>query len=105
MEEFHFGIGGYLMIGGRITGTIFGEGIHGIIIISPMPIFRKIGGPGIRRTIGISRNIGNLHTIMTEGRTVFVGRIRVIVRKDVARCTLTRDRIEVSLTKVPHKGI
>ena len=104
-EGFHFGIAGYLMIGGKITETIFGEGIHGIIIISPMLIFKEIGGPGIRRTIGIGRNIGNSHIIMMGGRTVFVDLIRVILIKDVVRFTLTRDRIEVSLTKIPHREI
>ena len=104
-EEFHFGIAGYLMVGGRIIETIFGEGIHGIIIISPMPIFKEIGRPGIRRTIGIGRNIGNSHIIMMGGRTVFVDLIRVILIKDVVRFTLTRDRIEVSLTKIPHREI
>ena len=103
MEGFHFGIAGYLMIGGKITETIFGEGIHGIIIISPMLIFKEIGGPGIRRTIGISRNIGNLHTLMMEDRTVFVDLIRVILIRGAVRRTLTRDMIGVNSTRGPHK--
>ena len=105
MEEFHFGIAGYLIIGERITETIFGEDTHGIIIIYLIVIFKETGGPGIIPTTGISQNIENLHTIMMEGHTPFVHMIRVTLIKDVVRLTLTRGMIEVSLTKVPHKEI
>jgi len=70
MEEFHFGMAGYLMIGGRITETISGEVIHGTIIIYLILIFKETGGPGIIPTIGISQNIENLRIIMMEGRMV-----------------------------------
>ena len=70
MEEFHLGMPRYLMIGERITETIFGEVTHGTIIISARVIFKDTGELGIKPTIGIDRSIENLRTLMMENRIV-----------------------------------
>jgi len=120
MQGFRVGTAGYLMVGERITETIFGEAIRGTIIIYIMLIFRETGGPGIIPVIGIDRNIENLHITMMEGFTVGVNRIGVILIKDVVKVTLARglpvlDRVKLArglqvldrgtLAKVPHKEI
>ena len=70
MEEFHLGMARYLMIGERITETIFGEVTHGTIIISARVICKDTGELGIKPTIGIDRSIENLRTLMMENRIV-----------------------------------
>ena len=106
MEEFHFGIAGYLIIGERITETIFGEDTHGIIIIYLIVIFNKTGELGIIPTTGISQNIGSLHTIMMEGHMPSMDRRRVMLIKDMVRVALTRGMIGVNSPKAPpHKEI
>jgi len=134
MQEFRVGTAGYLVVGETIIGTIFGEAIHGTIIISLMPILIETGEPGIIPAIGIDRNIDNLHITMMEGCTVGVYRIGVVLIKieDEANVTLTKvrqvldrgaltkapqglDRLTLikvqqvldrgALTKVPHRGL
>lgn len=108
MQEFRLGTAGYTLVGERIIDSIFGEAIHGAIIIYLMVILIETGGLGIIPAIGIDRNIENLHITVMEGFTVGVNRIGVVLIKDVAKVTLARglqvlDR--VTLPKVPHKEI
>ena len=75
MEEFRVGTAGYTLAGERTIDSIFGEAIHGTIIIYIMLTFIETGGPGIIPAIGINRKIDNLHITMMERSTLQVIRI------------------------------
>lgn len=101
MQEFQFGIEESPVTGERITEIMFGEAIHGTIILSLMLTFKETGEPGIIPTIGINQSIENLHTVMMEGRTVFVNMIRHILIKDMLEVTLRKEPHKEKLTKAP----
>ncbi|MGZ6224016.1 MAG: hypothetical protein ACXWMH_00705 [Syntrophales bacterium] len=75
MEEFRVGTAGYTLAGERTIDSIFGEAIHGTIIIYIMLTFIETGGPGIIPAIGTNRKIDNLHITMMERSTLQVIRI------------------------------
>ena len=74
IQEFHFGITRYPILGERTTEPIFGEVIHGTIILYTIMISKETGGPGMTPTIGINQSTVRLHTITMERLTVLVRR-------------------------------
>jgi hypothetical protein len=74
IQEFHFGITRYPILGERTTEPIFGEVIHGTIILYTIMISKETGGPGMTPTIGINQSTVRLHTIMMERPIVLLRR-------------------------------
>ena len=74
IQEFHFGITRYPILGERTTEPIFGEVIRGTIIIYAIMISKETGGLGITPTIGINQSTVRLHIIMMEPPMVLLKR-------------------------------
>ena len=72
IQEFHFGMTGYPILGERTTEPIFGEVIHGTITIYAIMISKETGRLGITPTIGINQSTVSLHIITMEGRIVLL---------------------------------
>ena len=99
IEEFHPGTAEYLMIGERITETMFGEVIHGTITRYTIVIFKGTGGPGMRPAIGIDRSIENLHTPMMENR-IAVDKETLTRVPQALKCTVQAGPLKAELQQV-----
>jgi hypothetical protein len=98
MQEFQFGIMGYPVVGEMIIETIFGEVIHGTIMIYTIVIFKRTGGPGIIPTIGIDRSIENLH-ITTMGECMVVDKKLLKKVSQVLKYTVQAKPLQVNILK------